>query len=287
MTIYIDVVFFENVLVNYFLLELTGIFAKKKRNFFRLIFSSFVGSLFSILSLVVSLGLLESIIFKVFVSICMILIAFGKEKGNFIKIMTFFYLVTFVFGGISFMMIYFNGGLVSLRGGVLIGEFSLLKFLSALFVSICFLKVVAFVIKSRIEKKNLVCDLEIVLNNKKAKIKVLMDTGNLLREPFTGKPVVIVEKDALKPIFDVDILNNLDEMLDGNFISGDGLKFRIIPYSSLGNESGVIIGVCVDLIRIFWESEVVLKDAVVGIYEKRLSEYGGYSGLVGLEILNV
>ncbi len=289
MTIYIDIVILENVLINYIILELTGILLKKKRAFFRLLLSSILGAFFSAFSLISSLSVAENILLKLFISIFMVVIAFKENKKvNIIKNIVFFYLTTFVLGGISFMFIYFMRPYnIFISNGVLIGSYSLNKFFIGIFFAICFIRAISFLLKSRIEKNNLICDLEIVIKEKTARIKVLMDTGNLLKEPFTGKPVIIVEKNALKPVLEDDILENINEILKGNFVQNDfNTLFNIIPYNSLGNESGMLIGIRSDFVKIFWEEEVVIENAMIGIYEKNLSQYNNYSGLVGMEILN-
>lgn len=45
-------------------------------------------------------------------------------------------------------------------------------------------------------------------------MKVLLDTGNLLKEPYTGKPVIIVEKDALKMVLEEKISLNFKEIVN-------------------------------------------------------------------------
>lgn len=288
MTVYLDIVVLENMLINYIILDLTGIILKRNKKFIRLLFSSFIGAFFTIASFFYRFHMIESIFLKLLISSCMIVIAFKEiKKLNFIKNLFVFYLVTFVLGGISFMVIYLNNpSSVFIKNGVLVGDYSMLKILIGIIFSIYFLKLVFYLIKNPIEKKQLICDLEIGIKGKSTQIKVLIDTGNLLRDPFTGKPVIIVEKESLKDVLEEDILENVDKILNGKVLSSEyHTLLRIIPYHSLGNENGILIGVRSDFVKIFWEQEIVIQNAIIGIYTRHLSKYNHYSGLVGLEIL--
>ena len=46
MVLYVDVVFLENSIINFFILELVCFILKDKKNFIRIIISSCIGSLF-------------------------------------------------------------------------------------------------------------------------------------------------------------------------------------------------------------------------------------------------
>jgi len=98
-------------------------------------------------------------------------------------------------------------------------------------------------IKGRLSKKDILCDLKISINNKDLYVRAIIDTGNFLKEPITKTPVVVVEKEELIGIIDDKILNNLDEIVNGKDVSVDeyALKLRLIPFSSLGKENGLLI----------------------------------------------
>ena len=131
------------------------------------------------------------------------------------------------------------------------------------------------------------CDLEIFLNEKKIHIKTLIDSGNLLKEPITNQDVIVVQKSSLEDLIDKKILNEAIEMVNGKII-GDmsediyKLKFKVIPFSALGNENGVLIGFKPDYIKIYSEEEIVKKDVIVGIYDGKLSKTNLYTSLIGL-----
>ena len=106
MTIYLDIVLIENILLNYIIILSTAIISKEKVNFIRIDTSSIVGGIFCILNYIFQIPMYLETILKIMISIIMMKIAFNKNK-RFIKTLMFFYLVSFTFGGIAFMLLFF------------------------------------------------------------------------------------------------------------------------------------------------------------------------------------
>lgn len=136
----------------------------------------------------------------------------------------------------------------------------------------------------------MVCDLEIYYNGKYQKIKTMIDTGNLLKDPITQSDVIIVEKESLKNMISENILENIDNIINGKWLESTEevhkYKFKIIPFSSLGKENGLLIGFKPDYIKILDEGEFIRDDVIIGIYDGKLTKTNLYSSLIGLEILN-
>lgn len=96
-------------------------------------------------------------------------------------------------------------------------------------------------IKNKLSKKDMLCNISIVFEEGKVDVNAIIDTGNFLKEPLTGKPVIIVEKDVLKSAIPVDILGNMQEIISGTKILEDKYmsKIRLIPFSALGTQNRV------------------------------------------------
>lgn len=291
MTIYLDIVLFENIILNYIILLSTAIISKSKINTLRIFLSSLIGGIFSILSYLINIENVIGVIFKIIISILMILICFNDYKiKKIFKELIFFYLTSFTFGGIAFMLLFFiNPQNLIIENNHLVGTYPLkIAVLSGGFGFIV-ISVVAGIIKSNLNKKAMICDLEIFYNGKYKKIKTMLDTGNLLKEPISKSDVVIVEKDSLEGIVSNDILKNIKYILKGNWIEDDNVhsyKFKLIPFSSLGNENGLLIGFKPDYIKIYGEEECIRKNVLIGIYDGKLSKSNSYTSLIGLDILN-
>lgn len=290
MTIYIDVIFFENVILNYIIILSTAIISKSKIKTSRIIISSMIGGIFAILNYIVSLNLFFNVIIKIIISFIMIMIAFGKYSiRKVIREVIFFYLVTFTFGGIAFMLLFFiNPKNIIVVKNHFVGTYPLKVAVLAGCLGFITIFVVSKIIKNRINKKITICELEIFYGGKSRKLKTLLDTGNLLKEPISNADVAIVEKDSLDGIVSNELLKNIKYIVGGKWIESTEVhnyKFKLIPFSSLGNDNGLLIAFKPDYIKIYGEEEYVRDDVLIGIYDGKLSKNNMYTSLIGLDVL--
>ncbi len=108
MTIYIDIIFLENLFMNYIILFATGTIVKAPIKIIRTFISSTIGSIYAIVSYMSVLEIYSSIFLKITLSIAMVYIAFnGKTLKQFLKQLIIFYLTSFTFGGVAFAFLYF------------------------------------------------------------------------------------------------------------------------------------------------------------------------------------
>ena len=129
------------------------------------------------------------------------------------------------------------------------------------------------------------------LNGKKVETVAMIDTGNLLKEPITNTPVIVVEHTLLYDCLPKEILNHLDELLGGDFrgipenIREEYIvKLKFIPFSSLGKQNGMLLGIRVDSVTIKSdEGEKKKENIILGMYNKSLTKRGEYRALIGLE----
>ena len=108
MTIYVDIIFLENLFMNYIILFATGTILKLPVRITRTFISSVIGSIYAIISYMSVLEIYSSIFLKIILSIAMVYIAFGsKTLKQFFKQLIIFYLTSFTFGGVAFAFLYF------------------------------------------------------------------------------------------------------------------------------------------------------------------------------------
>jgi len=141
-------------------------------------------------------------------------------------------------------------------------------------------------IKGKLSNKDMYCEIEISFLGYTTNVTAIIDTGNMLKEPITGVSVIVVEKEKLQNILPEYILDHLEDVMEGGLEYDKYLsKFRVIPFSSLGKENGMLLGFKPDSVKIYFDTEEKDVNAIVGIYEKKLSKTGAYNGLVGLDVL--
>ena len=292
MKIYLDIVLLENFIMNYIILFSTAMISRTKVNFLKIGIASFVAGIYSILNYLWNLGKVESLFVKFLISIMIVLIGFDSRKLKIIfKQLLLFYLVSFTFGGISFMLLFLiNPNYVVFENGVLVGTYPMKVTLMGGMLGVVVITAVSYSIKDRLKTKSMLCDLEIFYKGKYQKLKTMIDTGNLLKEPISQTDVIIVEKNSLRGIIADDLLDNLDNIMQGKWLQAKediyAYKFKIIPFSSLGNENGLLIGFKPDYIKILDEEECIRDDVMIGIYNGKLCKSNLYTSLIGLDILN-
>ena len=247
MKIYLDIVLLENFIMNYIIIFSTAIISKSKINYLKIGIASLVAGVYSILNYLWNMGNLESLLIKFLISILIILIGFDSRKVKMIvKQLILFYLVSFTFGGISFMLLFLiNPANIVFENGLLVGSYPVKVTIIGGILGFVVIACVSYIIKDRLRTKSMLCDLEIFYKGKYQKLKTMIDTGNLLKEPISQTDVIIVEKNSLRGIIADDILDNLDNILQGKWLDSKediySYKFKVIPFSSLGNDNGLLI----------------------------------------------
>ena len=104
MIVYVDVIFLENLILDFIILLATGIISNSKLKIFRLIVSSSLGSICTVISFIFNVN---EFVLKILMSFLIIFICFGfKNKRLFLKNLFVFYLTTITFGGTSFMFLF-------------------------------------------------------------------------------------------------------------------------------------------------------------------------------------
>ncbi len=295
MTIYVDVVLIENLLMNYIILFATGVILKIKINHIRLVLASLVGAIYTIIAYISNLRIYSNFFLKLILSVVIIYIAFNpKSVKKLCKFTLIFYLTSFVFGGAAFALIYIVKPQEILRNNGLVLNSNSLKviFISAI-VAFMIITIGFKVVKNKISAKDMYCDIKIKLNHKEIETKAMIDTGNFLKEPITNTPVIVVEHTLLYNCIPKEILNHLGNILGGDFseipknIKEEYMpRLKVIPFSSLGKQNGMLLGIKAEEVVIKNEEESKIKEnVIIGIYNKSLTKRGEYRALLGIELM--
>lgn len=294
MTIYIDVVLIENLIMNYIILYSTGIILKLKISHIRIIIASILGAIYSIIAYIESLKIYSNIILKIILSVLIVYISFNPQNVKKLwKEIVIFYLTSFVFGGVAFALIYVvKPQNILMRNGLFLGTYPLKTVLLGAIVAFIIIMIAFKIIKTKISKKDMFCNIEMKINNKVIKTVAMVDTGNCLKEPITNTSVVVIEHTILYECIPKQILNNLEKIIGGDFRGVDEeikneyiSKLKLIPYSSLGKQNGMLLGLKPQYFKVITEEEEKNKDVIIGIYNKSLTKKGEYRALIGIEIL--
>ena len=233
MKIYLDLVFLLNFFFDFLLLYGTSKILKEMVPIKRLVLGSVVASL-SVFLLFIKLNSVSLFLIKVIISIGIILTTFGKK--NFIKNISYFYLLSIVLGGSLYLL---NISFTYRNQGILFINFILLIIVSPIII-FCY-------VKEHILYKNTygnIYEVLIIKNNKKYKLMGLLDTGNRLKDPYKGRSVILVNNDIL---------------MEGDIV--------YVPYKAL-NTTGVIKCYKVDKVIV---EEKEFSNCLVGISKDKIA----------------
>jgi len=298
--IYLDILILENIVVNYMILAVTARFSRIKTSSLRLFLGALVGALYIIFIFLPDMRIYTSVLAKIILSFIIIAIAFKFGRiVTFFKTLALFYITTFLFAGAGFALLYFNSKAIMVKNGVMVIDPSL-PFLDTKWTQILLALALAGIVTRilweiihNIKDKVLV-QLYISFDSKIIGLYALVDTGNALHDPLTNMPVVIVEFGAIKDILPVEIRAVFEESGDNNLgditnaISNTSwfTRFRLIPFTSLGKENGMLVGFKPDFIEIDNDNEKKdIKDVVIGIYTRSLSKNEKYRALLSPELI--
>ena len=281
--------------MNTIILYATAIILKTNPKFIRILISSGIGSLYAIILYITNMKIYTSVISKVILSIIMVYIAFNPQSVKKMwKQVLIFYLTSFVFGGVSLYLIYvMKPQEILMRNGMFVGDYVLKVIMFGAIVAFFVIKVSLKIIKTKINPKDIYCKIKLKLNGKQIETNAMIDTGNLVKEPITNTPVVIVESSLLYEVLPKEILNNLENILSGDLsnvpeeIQNEYIsKLKCIPFSSLGKQNGMLVGIKADEMEIEKEEEKrKTNNVIIGIYDKSLTKRGEYRALIGMEIV--
>ena len=294
MTIYVDVVLLENLCMNYIILFGTGYIIKLKMKHLRIFLSSVLGAIYAILAYAGILPMYANIFVKIILSLCMVYIAYNpKTIKGMLKELVVFYLVSFALGGCAFALLYIvRPQDIFMKDGVYIGTYPLKIALLGGITGFIITYIAFKAVKTRISKNEIIYKAAIKLDEKEITINVMLDTGNMLKDPISNSPVVLVEKSKLYDILPNNLLENTKNILGGEWneeeynLNTYRTKLRIIPFTSVGKQNGMMVGINADEIKIITDvDEIINKNAIICVYEKTFSKTGKYSGLIGIDML--
>jgi len=298
MEIFLDVLILENIVMNYLILLMTAKFSKNTISHLRLFLGALVGALYvAFLVVFPSFSVYYTTMAKIAISFAIVAIAFSFNKFTaFFKTMVMFYVSTFIFAGAGFAFLYFNhsGGFV--RNGFFYVYWNSKWTVMALCVATVGIIVKIFwdILQNRLVKGRLLLPLKVAFENGIINLSALVDTGNALFDPLTHSPVVVVEFRAIKSILPKEIQNIFEESKEDDLVRVTKIvsnsswfsRFRLIPFTSLGKENGMLIGFKPDYIEIGDKSDKKgVTDVIIGIYNKALSKSESYNALLGPDLV--
>ena len=235
--VYVDLLFLINLSMDYICLYACTKIMRKKLVFWRLLIAAAIGGIYSVISVFLPFSVPINLVFDALFCLVICAIAFS-EKGRRIRSTL---LCGFLFVGISMMM-----------GGVMTAIFNALNRLELPLDSIdgdgistylfAIIAAVAGFITMRsgkiIAKKSDIkeCRLFLSVMGKQGEFFALSDSGNLVKDPISGKSIVLIDRKLLSDLIDIKIF---DDFSSGKLNQPPkGVPpMRLIPINTAGGRS--------------------------------------------------
>lgn len=245
MTVYVDLLFGLNMVINYLMLRGSAALSGVPVTLWRLLAAAGLGGVYAVVTVVPGLAFLQEWIFQMLCAGLMLLIAFGLKR-NTVKQGLFFFALSFAFGGAVLLLVQAVEPDFVLLGGRAYYAVSIPAML--LLAGVCY-AVAAVVLKGcGTHTGGDVIDAELILGQRRLSVKALRDTGNTLRDPISGNAVMVVDGQMLVKLFpDLSITRkqmedpvSLMECLSARYPK---CRFCLICYHAVGVQSGLLLAV--------------------------------------------
>ena len=190
MKVYLDLVFLLNFTFDFLLLLAVSLLLKRKASIKRLFLGALIGST-SLIVLFIKLNSILLFLFKVFLSVLMILGAFGyHDKAYFFKNFIYLYFVSIFLGGGMYL---FNLQFNNKNNGLSI------SFLALIVLDPLLLYYYVDELKKLPFHNHVHHEITLYLtNNKTLSLKAYLDTGNQLYDPYQHRPILLVSSKKIK-----------------------------------------------------------------------------------------
>ena len=167
---------------------------KIKISHIRIIASSSIGAVYSIMLYMQILPIYSSIFMKIILSVVMVYISYAPKSVKIaIKQLIIFYLISFAFGGCAFALLYFvKPQDIFIKNGVYIGTYPLKIALLGGIVGFVITYIAFKIIKNKATKEEMIYKLKIKINDKTVEVNALLDTGNKLKDPYSNKSIILI-----------------------------------------------------------------------------------------------
>ena len=262
-TVYVDVLIAVNLFIDFILLSATKSLLHIRAPFYRLLLGAAAGGVGSLAALLPSLPFWLNLPLDLALAAAIVLTAFGFGGAKrFIKRLAVYFGLSFLFSG-SMIFLYsaFRPKGLAVYNDVVYFNISPVLFIILTLLCYYMLRLIKRLTKDDCVKR--ICNAEITICGTTLSFAALADTGCALREPFSGKPVIIAEAEILQ-----DLRPNGDTI-------------RLIPFESLGG-SGMLRGYPID--RVLIDGAEIREKMYLGVCEGALK--GEVKAIVPSLVLN-
>ena len=271
--IYLDELFLLNFVVDYLLLLAAGRLSGEILRRGWLALGAAIGAAYAAAAVLPGMGFLLHPLCKLGAAVLALLAGYGKSR-RLLRVSLVFFAVSAAFGGGVFALQLLGGRGLTLQNGIFYSAMDLrLILLSAAGCYVLITLLFQRTARHSGLRRELVPAV-LTLEGRRVALTALVDTGNTLTDPATGRPVMVAEGEKVGALFP-DGQAPAPEELRRQGWQG---RCRLLPYQAVGVECGMLLALRLDGARVGTEDYGKL---LLALSPTRLTDGGSYSALIG------
>ena len=281
--VYIDALFLLNFVVDYLLLLCAGRLAGEVLHRGRLALGAALAGAYAAAVFLPGMGFLLHPLCKLAAAVLALLISYGGSR-RLLRVTLVFFAVSAAFAGGILALELLGGRGLTLENGVFSSAMDLrLILLSA---AGCYVVITLLFQRSarHTAARQELVPAVLTLDGRRVALTALVDTGNTLTDPATGRPVMVAEGEKVAGLFPSgqapdeadlrDPVAALERLSQAGFLG----RCRLLPYQAVGVECGMLLALRLDGARVGTEDYGKL---LLALSPTRLTDGGGYHALIG------
>lgn len=279
--VYLDRVLLLNLLVDYLLLLTTAQLAGIPLRRGRLALCAAVGALYAGAVFLPGLSWLSHPLCRTAGGAAMALAAWRREAHPW-RLTALFFLLAGGLGGLVLALGLASGSVAAYVGRLYRAEISWPVLLGA---ALGFFGLLHLVFRQAARHGGgEIMDATISIGGQSRAVRVLHDTGNTLRSPVTGQPVLVLEQTSLGGLLPPEVERIVtrrappEERMAQLHATDLGRRFSLLPFCSIGAPEGLLLAVCSDSVQI---GGTTYPRTLVALSPGPVSDGGGYQALWG------
>lgn len=236
MCVYIDVLIFVNMFVNFFILRLSAVLCREKTRAWRILLASFVGALFSLYILLPMGDLFTQSAVKLVTGAVVVTLAFPFAGIKaFLRRVAVFFAASLLYAGFMLAVWYLlKPGGMAVNNGVVYFNVSPLLLITVTLVTYAVLTLLRRAAQRRLPQVSS-CRLWITVKGKTVLANAVVDTGNSLTDCTDNAPVLILSGSTAGRL--LGFVPSANDFTKAAELPG----FRLVPFSTVGG-SGMLVG---------------------------------------------
>ena len=282
--IYVDTLFLLNAAVDYLLLLASARLAGEPLARLRFLLGAALGGLYAVAIFLPGLSFLARPPCRLAAAVLMVLAAFWKSR-RLLRQVVIFLALSCAFGGGVLAIGLLGGRGLTLSNGVLYSGMDLkIVLLSA---AGCYGALTLLFQRTgrHTAAAGELRPVRLTLGERQVSLTALVDTGNTLTDPATGRPVLVAEADCVEELLPPGIRPSPADLRDPagaleRLEDPWRRRFRLLPYRSVGVDRGLLLAVRVDQVQVGEEDRGPM---LAALSPTPVSDGGGYRALLGAD----